>query len=137
MKKIFSLGLVFALVFGGFAFDTPTAAASQQGKGQTAETSHAAKVKAEVQKRGTGEGSKVIVKLRNSNTEVKGYISKIDETSFEVKDKKTGQATTIAYADAEKVRGPGLSTGTKVAIGVGIGAILAVGIVVIAAAHSL
>ena len=37
-------------------------------------------------------------------------------------DKKTGQTTTIPYADVRKIQGPGLSKGTKIVIAVGVGA---------------
>src|ERR1700675_4002731 len=87
---------------------------------QTAETPRVAKIRAQVQKRGTGEKSKVKVTLGNGTT-VKGYISKIEETSFEVSGSKTGQVTPVSYTDVQKIQGPGLSTGAKVAIGVGIG----------------
>jgi predicted extracellular nuclease len=82
---------------------------------QTAGTPQAAKFKAQVQKRGEGEKSRVRVTLGNG-TMVKGYIGKIEESSFEVNANKTGQATSIAYTDVQKIQGPGLSTGVKVAI---------------------
>jgi len=82
---------------------------------QTAGTTQAAKIKAQVQKRGEGEKSRVRVTLGNG-TMIRGYISKIDETSFVVNAGKTGQATSVSYTDVQKVQGPGLSTGAKVAI---------------------
>jgi hypothetical protein len=87
---------------------------------QTQETPQAAKIKAKVQNRGIGKNSRVKAKLVNG-AEVKGYISKIEETSFIVTDKKTGQATTVPYADVQKIQGPGLSKGDKILIGVGVG----------------
>ena len=72
-------------------------------------------IKAEVQKRGVGEKSRVKVRLRNK-AEVKGYISKIEDASFDVTDKKTGRATTIPYMEVEKIRGSGLSKGAKIGI---------------------
>ncbi len=67
------------------------------------------------------------VKLRNK-AEVKGYISKIDDRSFQVTDHQSGQGTSIAYQDADRIRrrGPGLSTGAKTAIAAGIGIGIAV-----------
>ena len=79
------------------------------------ETSQVVKIKAQVQNRGAGEKSKVRVTLGNG-TMVKGYISKIEDASFEVNGIKTGQATSVSYTDVQKVQGPGLSTGIKVAI---------------------
>ena len=69
-----------------------------------------------MQRRGISEKSCVKVKLRNNGAEVKGYISHIDETSFQVTDQKSGQVTTINYADVQKVKGRGLSTGAKIGI---------------------
>jgi len=78
-----------------------------------------ARIKAEVQKRGTSEKSQVRVDLRN-RTRVKGYISKIEDTTFEVTAKNTGQATTISYVDVEKIQGAGMSTGAKIGIVAGV-----------------
>ena len=104
--KHFTLLLVAVLVFNSVAVPQAT---------QTQGASQAAKVKAEVQKRGIGEKSRVKVRLRNK-AEVKGYISKIEDASFDVTDKKTGRATTIPYMEVEKIRGSGLSKGAKIGI---------------------
>ena len=82
-------------------------------------TSHIVKVKDQVQKRGIGKKSRLKANLANG-TEVKGYVSKIEETSFDVTE-KMGQTVTIAYADVQKIRGPGLSKGAKIGIGVAVG----------------
>jgi len=102
--KHFTLLLVAVLVFNSVAVPQAT---------QTQGASQAAKVKTEVQKRGIGEKSRVKVRLRNK-AEVKGYISKIEDASFDVTDKKTGRATTIPYMEVEKIRGSGLSKGAKI-----------------------
>lgn len=119
--KHFVLLLVGVLVLNSVAVPQTT---------QTQEASQSAKVKAEVQRRGTGEKSRVRVRLR-TKMEVKGYISKIEDSSFDVTDKITGQATRISYADAERVQGTGLSKGAKIGIIVGIG--VAIVVVVFAA----
>jgi len=106
MKAISSL-LAILLIFCSV-----TAAA------QTAGTVQSDRIKSQVLKR--GERSKVKVTMANG-TMVKGYISRIEEASFEVNANKTGQATSIPYADVQKIQGPGLSTGVKIAIGVGVG----------------
>jgi len=93
---------------------------------QTEEATQATKLKARVQKRGIGEKSRVKVRLRNK-VEVKGYISKIEDASFDVTEKNTGHATTIPYANVESVQGAGLSRGAKIGIIVGV----AVAIVVV------
>ena len=118
--KHFTLLLVAVLMFNSVAVAQAT---------QAQDASHAAKVKAEVQKRGAGEKSRVKVRLRNKE-EVKGYISKIEDASFDVTDKKTGRATTIPYAEVEKVQGSGLSKGAK--IGIIAGAAVVIVAVVIA-----
>jgi len=111
MRKI-SLGKHFSfLLVGLLVFNSLVAQATP-----TEDVFRTAKVKATVQKRGIGEKSKVKVRLRNKKEEVKGYISKIEDASFDVTDKTTGQATTILYVDVERVQGSGLSKGAKIGI---------------------
>ena len=92
---------------------------------QTQEASQSAKLKAEVQRRGIGEKSRVKVRLRNRE-EVKGYISKIEDASFDVTDKNSGRPTTILYVDVDKVQGSGLSKGAKIGIIVGVAVVVVV-----------
>jgi hypothetical protein len=106
--KYVSVLVISLFIFNSVAF----AAQITDGK------SHIVKVKDQVQKRGIGEKSQVKANLANG-TEVKGYVSKIEETSFDVTE-KTGHTVTIAYADVQNIRGPGLSKGAKIGIGVGI-----------------
>src|SRR5437667_4698609 len=113
--KHFTLLLFAVVVFNSVAVTQTT---------PTQEASQSAEVKAEVQRRGIGEKSRVKVRLRNKE-EVKGYISKIEEASFEVTNKNTGRATTIPYADVEKISRTGLSKGAKI----GIIVLVAVGVV--------
>jgi len=119
MKNI-SLLLVTILFCNSVVFASQAAPTSGPAQIQAKEMLRAAKVKAEVQKRGIGEKSRVKAKLVNE-AEVKGYISKIEEASFAVTDKKTGQTTTMLYADVQKIQGPGLSKGVKIAIVAGVG----------------
>ena len=114
--KRFTFPLVLLLVFSSVASAQATLAE---------EPSQAAKAKAAVQKRGIGEKSKVRVKLRN-NAEVKGYISKIEDASFDVTDKSSRQVTTIPYANVERVQGVGLSKGAKIGIIAGVGVAIVV-----------
>jgi hypothetical protein len=83
----------------------------------------AAAIRTEVRRRGVGEKSRVKVSLRDVS-EVKGYISKIDDSAFEVTDKKTGTSKSIAYGDVRKVQGPGLPSGVKIGIVVGAVALI-------------
>ena len=48
-------------------------------------------------------------------------LSKIEDTSFDVTDKSSGQATTISYARVERVQRDGLSMCTKIGIIVIVG----------------
>ncbi len=85
----------------------------------------AAKVKAGVAKRGTGEKARVTVELRDRR-KVRGYISSAGEDDFVVTDPKTGQETKVAYDEVGRVSGRGMSKGAKIGLIVGIGAGVAV-----------
>ena len=88
------------------------------------EAQHAAKVKQGILKLGTGETALVKIKLRDK-TKLEGYVSAVGDESFAVTDVKTGIATTVAYPQVKQVKGNNLSTGAKIAIGVGIGLVVA------------
>lgn len=81
----------------------------------------AEKIKANVLKLGTGESTRVKVKLRD-NAKLEGYISDAGAETFTVTDRTTGIATTVAYPQVKSVQGNNLSTGAKIAIGAGIAA---------------
>ena len=81
----------------------------------------AEKIKANVLKLGIGESTRVKVKLRDKS-KLEGYISDAGADTFTVTNRATGTATTIAYPDVKSVQGNNLSTGAKIAIGVGIAA---------------
>jgi hypothetical protein len=112
-EKLLSLCLVALLI--NLAGVTPVYAASKEEK----QARFAEKVKAGVLKFGTGEPARVKIKLRDE-TKVAGYISAADGEGFTVIDSKTGMATTVAYPQVKSVQGNNLSTGAKIAIGVGI-----------------
>lgn len=82
------------------------------------------KVKADLRKLGTGKEAQLKVELRN-NSRLEGYVSASDEEGFTVNNAKTGAATRVTYPEVKRVKGKNLSTGAKIAIGVGIaGAII-------------
>ena len=81
----------------------------------------AEKIKANVLNLGTGESTRVRVKLRDQ-AKLEGYISDAGAETFTITNKKTGVATTVAYPQVKSVQGNNLSTGAKIAIGVGIAA---------------
>ena len=120
--KHLTLLLVVVLAFNSEAVTQATPGAASQ----------ATKIKTGVQRRGVGEKSRVKVKLRNK-AEVKGYISRVEDASFDVTDKSTGQATSIPYADVEKIQGAGLSKGAK--IGIVVGVAVAIVVVIFAAEY--
>jgi small nuclear ribonucleoprotein (snRNP)-like protein len=125
---------VLALNANGLALQTSAPSASVQT--QTNGAQRAAKAKADVQKRGAGEQSRVRVSLRDG-TEVKGYISRIDENSFAVTDKKSGKVTTISYEDVNEVKRQGLSKTAKILIVslIVVGAVIGIGFAVACSAE--
>lgn len=114
-KKVLSLSLVALLI--NLAGMTPALGASKEEK----QARFSEKVKTSVMKFGTGEAARVKVKLRDK-TKLEGYISAADDDGFTVIDSKTRAATTVAYPQVKSVQGNNLSTGAKIAIGVGIAA---------------
>ena len=79
----------------------------------------AEKVRANVLKLGTGESTRVKVKLRDQ-AKLEGYITDAGAETFTVTNRKTGATATVAYSQVKSVQGNNLSTGAKIAIGVGI-----------------
>ena len=125
--KTVSLLLGALLVYQPVVLAAQAAPACGTTQVRTQETPQAAKIKAKVQTRGIGKKSRVRAKLVDG-TEVKGYISKIEEASFTVTDKKTSQTTTIPYADVRKIRGPGWSKADTIVVSAVGGGLLAVGL---------
>lgn len=111
-KKLLSLALIGLLLnLGGVKV---YAHSKEEEQARFAE-----KVKEAVNKLGIGEAARLEVKLKDKR-KLQGYISETGEDSFVVTDAKTGTATTIAYAHVKQVKGNNLSTGAKIAIGVGV-----------------
>ncbi len=114
-RKLFSLllvALVINLAGGRIAY-----AESKEEK----QARFAERIKADVQKLGTGESARVKVKLRDQ-AKLEGYISDAGPQTFTVTNRKTGVATAVTYAQVKSIQGNNLSTGAKIAIGVGIAA---------------
>jgi hypothetical protein len=125
--KTICLCLVAVLTLHTYGIATPVESRSDSEPTTASNTQPAEKIKAEVERRGTGDKSRVKVRLRDK-TEVKGYISQIDASSFQVTEEKTGKVMTLAYVDVEKVGGRGMSRNTKTVIFIGVG-IAAAGII--------
>ena len=104
------IGLLFNLAAVNFAY----ADSKAEKNARLAE-----KVKIGVAKLGTGRDAKVAVKLKDG-TKLEGYVGEANENDFTVIDEKTGAATEIPYPNAKQITGNNLSTGAKVAIGLGI-----------------
>jgi len=98
---------------------------AQSDTNNSVETNKVEKIKTDVNRRGTGEKSKVVVKMKNG-TKLKGFINQAGQDSFDLTDSKTKQTTVVAYRDVAQVKKQGLSTGVKIAIGVGIAAAVTV-----------
>lgn len=82
----------------------------------------AEKVKAGVAKLGVGESARVEVKLLDGS-KLRGHIGEAGSDGFVVVDRKTGAATPVKYEEVRQLGGVGMSTGTKVAIGLGVAAV--------------
>ena len=85
------------------------------------ESRYTQKIKASLLELGTGDATRITVKLKDK-TKLTGYIKEIGDRSFVIADTATASATTVPYPDVVQVQGNNLSTGAKVAIGVGIAA---------------
>lgn len=111
--KIASISLIFLLA--NIAYPSRAFAGDKPEK----DAPLAEKIKSEIAKLGTGSEARIEVKLRDK-TKLKGHLSEVSGESFVVVDQKTGAATTVTYPQVKQVRGNNLSTGVKIAIGVGI-----------------
>ena len=115
LRKLFALLLVaFMINLAGVRLAYAESKEEKQAR-------FAEKVKANVLKLGTGESTRVKVKLRDQ-AKLEGYISDAGAETFVVTNRKTGVATAVVYAQVKSVQGNNLSTGAKIAIGVGIAA---------------
>jgi hypothetical protein len=71
------------------------------------------------------KGKAVTVTLNSkvgNRTKLTGKVSEVSDTSFTVTDRQTGNRMTVAFEDVQQVKQKGMSTGAKVALGIGIGA---------------
>ena len=111
MKQL-AMFLVFALTFHNDAFAFP----APQGRPMQ-ETPQVNKVRTQIWRYGAAKTKQLKVTLR-SGKQHKGYVSRSDETSFDLSE-KNGYVSTLNYADVEKIQGAGLGRGAKIAIIVG------------------
>ncbi len=115
-KRILSVALAASLlsVFGA----APARAATPKSKAEK-EAAFVLKLKESIAKLGTGTDARVEVKLKDK-TKLKGHVSEVGDEGFTVVDSKTGTSTRVIYPQVQKVKGHNLSTGAKVAIGLGV-----------------
>jgi hypothetical protein len=114
-KTLLSLMLVGLLVHGVNA--APVLAAQGNNDAQAIE-----KVRLKVAKIGVGEKARATVRMKNG-TKIKGFISQAGQDDFTIRDRNTGEPTTVSYRDVIKVEdNRGHSTLRNVLIGVGLGA---------------
>ena len=127
-KRLVSLCVAALLLHAADVLTPPALARATQGEQK------AAKVKAEVARRGTGEKARVVVKLQDGS-KLKGYVSQAGNDSFKLTDSRSGQTRTLSYSDVAQVRKPGgLPLGAK--LGIGVGALVGVlALVYVAGCH--
>ena len=112
-----TLSLILAALLIQAPLVTPVTAKTKEEKTQQS----AVKVRNMIAKLGTGESARVEVRLRDK-TKLKGYIREAGAGSFVIVDSKTGAATAVAYPQVKQAKGHNLSTGAKIAIGLGLAA---------------
>lgn len=110
LLTLFVVGVVFNLAL------VSVASASTDGEKTAA---RAAKMRAELQKLGTGKDARIEVKLADG-TKLKGYVSEVWDGSFVIVSDSTNAPVEVPYPQAKKVKGHNLSTGVKIAIAAGL-----------------
>jgi hypothetical protein len=130
-KKFLSLAL--AVLFTNVLMAVPVLAQPQSNtQAQSVE-----KIKIKIAKLGVGEKARATVHLKNG-TKVKGYVTEARSDDFVIRDRKTNEARTVSYQDVTKVdKNGGHSSARNLAIGIGIGAAAALGILALLIVHSL
>ena len=83
------------------------------------ESRYTQKIKASLLELGTGDATRVTVRLKDK-TKLTGYVKEVGDGSFVIADPATASATTVPYPDIVQVKGNNLSTGAKIAITVAI-----------------
>jgi len=117
--------LAMALAISGISESFESKGPAENATAQTPEQEKAAKIKAQVAKRGVGEKVRVRVKFRDGH-ELKCNITRIEEDSFEMQTDPEKldplppkeRLITISYADVVKVRGA-RSRAAKIGVDVG------------------
>jgi len=116
------------LMIGLFLFGSALQTVSAQNK----QPLTIEQIKIQVAKVGTGDKARATITTRDG-AKIRGYVSRVGDDDFVMRDRKTDAPTTIRYADVAKIeRSHGHSIARNILIGVGIGSAVVV-IAVIAA----
>jgi hypothetical protein len=126
-KKLCSVALS-ALLLQAAAVPALAAAGAEK------ESKRAGKVRSQLAKLGTGTDARIKLILRDK-TKLEGFVKEAGAETFAVTD-RAGKTTTVGYGQVSKAQGHNLSTGAKIAIGVGIGAGVVLLIFLIWLAHA-
>lgn len=110
-----SVATMLALCLLTLSFSNAAFAEVKKEKGQK----FAAKVKANIEKLGTGKDARVEVKLKDG-TKLKGYIEQRNESNFIVFNEKTSTQVEVQYPQVSQVKGNNLATGVKIALVAGL-----------------
>lgn len=108
MRRV-ALGLVFVFLYNVLS---PAAFAIAPISPPT----QAEKVRRGIVRLGTGEQTRVAVRLRNG-TRLKGYVSSAADETFTISDLNTGSKREVSYSDVAQVHGHNLTSNQKLAIG--------------------
>jgi hypothetical protein len=122
--RLISLVLVAVLLHGGVAAqDQPQSPRQTLAKMQ--QVLHSAQQKNKAVRI-------TLSKTIDNKTKLVGKVSEVSDTSFTVTDQKTGNPTKLVYEDVREVKQKGMSKGSRIALGIGIGAaaFIAVGVIV-------
>lgn len=96
-KRLLTITLVVSLL--NVLCLAPVAAASREIK----EAKRAKLVKSQITRIGTGPKARIAIRLRDK-TELQGYVSEAADDHFVITDEKTNTATTVNYAQVEKIK---------------------------------
>lgn len=100
--------------------------------GTNKEAKRTAQVKAGLAKLGTGQAAQVELKLRDQR-KLTGFIASLDAETFTLTEAASRSDLHLRYEEVTQVKGHSLSTGKKIAIGVGVGVLLLVAFIAIQA----
>lgn len=109
MRSRIAIGLMCVMTYG---FLIPAAFAVTRVTG----SAKIEQVRTGLSRIGTGEDTRVAVRLRNGSR-LKGYLFSADTETFSVADLKTGIRRTVGYSDVAQIRAQNLTGGQKFAIG--------------------